>query len=1056
MRTILAYLRQRILRVALPVCLIVMSAAGQSSLAAPSMSPVEDWSAQWIGVIGGNKPNTWICFRKKFDLAEDPKQAVAKIACDSKYWLWVNDELVVFEGQLKRGPTPQDTYFDSVDLSPYLRQGENTVAVLVWYFGCHGFSHNSSGKAALLFDANIDGLPLISDDTWKARVHPAFGTTDPPKDNVRQPEANIRYDARHDLENWQLTDYDDSGWGPPTLFGSPPTGPWNNLYERPIPQWKNSGIVDYEGIEESTAGQQTKHMCKLPYNCHVTPFLKVDAPAGKVIGIRSDIFDLYGKLRLVETHRHEYVTREGVQEFELPCWINGHEIHYLVPDGIEVLSLKYRETGYDTDLLGSFECDDPELNQLWQESLRTLYVTMRDTYMDCPDRERAQWWGDAVNEIGEAFYALDPEKAPLLAKKGIYELVRWQREDGTLYSPVPAGLSTPGIESPMDGSWDKELPQQMLASVGWYGFWNYYWYSGDAETIQAVYPAVKNYLDLWKLGADGLVFHRPGEWDWTDWGSNIDVPVVENAWLYLALKGAVAMAELTGNQGDIPGYRAKMKNVQDHYRAAFWQGNEYRSADYQGETDDRANAMAVVAGLARPEDYPAISQVLAQQNHASPYMEKYVLEALLLMGQPELARQRMKQRYAEMLGDSYTTLWEMFETIELEGFGSLGKGTCNHAWSGGPLTILSQYVAGIAPTKPGFETYQILPQLGELKHVEAVVPTQHGEIRLQVERDGSLPFQLVLESPAGTDAVVGLPQGEVPADALIRINDTIVSRAGIAVEHRLPVERAEGDDRYVRFRVPAGRWQFVVETADKADANTLTEEEQAAGFELLFNGKDLEHWQHAGNWIVVDGAIHRADDGGFLTYGKTTIPDDFELRFQWKVGQGANSGVYYRPSQYEYQILDNKLHSDGKNPRTSAAALYFCMAPTRDVTRSAGQWNDGKIICKGTVIQHWLNGVKVVGFDYADPKWSEHVERLRQLGGELELRGAPLNLQDHGDPVWYRAIKLRELGPTDVLDRSPVIPSDVPASALESERKTLEHVRRMREKAAQESAAKSE
>ena len=118
--------------------------------------------------------------------------------------------------------------------------------------------------------------------------------------------------------------------------------------------------------------------------------------------------------------------------------------------------------------------------------MRTLYVTMRDNYFDCPDRERAQWWGDAVNELGEACYALDT-RSGLLAKKAIFELMGWQREDNTIFSPVPAG------------NYNSELPMQMLASVGYYGFWTYCKYSGDTDTIKAVYPAVSRYMAIWKI-----------------------------------------------------------------------------------------------------------------------------------------------------------------------------------------------------------------------------------------------------------------------------------------------------------------------------------------------------------------------------------------------------------------------------------------------------------------------------------------------------------------------------------------------------------------------------
>lgn len=230
--------------------------------------------------------------------------------------------------------------------------------------------------------------------------------------------------------------------------------------------------------------------------------------------------------------------------------------------------------------------------------------------------------------------------------------------------------------------------------------------------------------------------------------------------------------------------------------------------------------------------------------------------------------------------------------------------------------------------------------------------------------------------------------------------------------------------------------------------NCLTEEEKAAGFELLFHGKSLDGWKQSGNWTVDDGAVFRAKRGGGLTYAEKKIPDDFELRFQWKVAEGSNSGVYYRPGQYEYQILDNKVHRDGGNPRTSAASLYFCMAPSHDATKPAGQWNTGRIVCKGSVIQHWLNGQKVVGFDYTDPRWDDNVEMLRLRGADLADRGANLHLQDHGDPVWYRGIKLRELETDDELDRTPVEPAKIAPEVLEAEKKKLEHILKIRKKRA--------
>jgi len=204
------------------------------------------------------------------------------------------------------------------------------------------------------------------------------------------------------------------------------------------------------------------------------------------------------------------------------------------------------------------------------------------------------------------------------------------------------------------------------------------------------------------------------------------------------------------------------------------------------------------------------------------------------------------------------------------------------------------------------------------------------------------------------------------------------------------------------------------------DANQLTAAEKEKGFQLLFDGEDLDGWKHSGNWKASDGAIERTGGGGDIVYDVKKIPDDFELRFQWKVAPGSNSGVYYRPGQYEYQILDNQRHPNGKVADTTAASLYYAFAPSHDATKEPGQWNTGRIVCQGTVIQHWLNGEKVVDIDYTNPELAQQVKKLRKRGAKLDSRGAKLKLQDHGDPVWYRGIKLRELDGNEELDTSPL------------------------------------
>ena len=136
------------------------------------------WAAEPVWITSAqqnvNKPNTWLAYQKQVTMKKKPAKLVAKIACDSKYWLWINGELVIFEGQLKRGPAPGESYYDEVDLAPFMKRGQNNVSVLVWYFGRSGFSHADSGKAGLIIDATDNQLDTNS--SWVCKVHPAYGT----------------------------------------------------------------------------------------------------------------------------------------------------------------------------------------------------------------------------------------------------------------------------------------------------------------------------------------------------------------------------------------------------------------------------------------------------------------------------------------------------------------------------------------------------------------------------------------------------------------------------------------------------------------------------------------------------------------------------------------------------------------------------------------------------------------------------------------------------------------------------------------------------------------
>jgi len=773
--------------------------AGQGGVSADpfpawlAATPDSSFTANFISQSTDGPANSWLAFRKHVTLASAPTSAIADIAVDSKYWLWINGKLAVFEGGLKRGPNRTDTYYDEIDLKPFLAAGDNTIAVLVWYWGKDGFSHKNSGKGGLLFQANIDGTSVVSDATWRVRAHTGYLAQTDPGPNYRLPEWNVQFDARRDLAGWTLPSFDDSAWATATVKGRPPATPWTHLWKRPIPQWRDLGLKDYvNSAQLPTDGSGGVINATLPYNAQVTPYLKVTASAGAVIRIQTDTNGEGPSVRA------EYTTRDGEQEYESLGWMSGNTVQYTIPSGVQIQALRYRETGFDTDFSGSFSSNDSNLNTLWTKALRTLYIDMRDNYMDCPTRERAQWWGDAVMEIGQTFYALD-RRADLLTRKAISDLTLWQNTDGTLYSPVPAG------------NWSSELPQQMLASIGRAGFWNYYFHTADDAAMSAAYPAVKKYLGLWQRSSDGLVQHRgsdPSWATWADWGNNIDSTVLEAIWYYMALDGATRMADVVGQTSDATTYRARMAEFKTAFLAKFWNGTELRTPGRTGATDERGHGLATVAGLLGSNEWPAVLKILKSVTESGPYMEKYVLEAFFVMNDAKDGLARMRQRYSAEIQSKYSTLWEVWTPGD-PAVGTVGGGTINHAWAGGPLTLLSQYVAGIAPTQPGYAEFQVMPELGDLTQVTTNVASRKGAISVDIKCGP--PFSMQVVVPVATRATVGVPIDAVTtqgsAHLEVTIDGTVVFSAGTS-KPSASVTVAGEESGYVKFVLGPGTHTF--------------------------------------------------------------------------------------------------------------------------------------------------------------------------------------------------------------------------------------------------------
>ncbi|MBO4792530.1 MAG: hypothetical protein J5592_09595, partial [Clostridia bacterium] len=534
------------------------------------------FSAKWIwSPSDDGSLNRWMAFRKDVTLTASDLEGeiTANIAADTKYWLWINGEMAVFEGGLKRGAAllkkdiyPQGSdeqpdldemitevasYYDEVVLTPYLREGVNSIVALVWYYGNEGHSHVGSGQGAFLFESQMGDELIISDSSWKVSRHMGYQPSS--RVNVHAQEFHIIYDARAGFDGFNLPEFDVSGWENAAELGEAGDKPWNELWLRPIPEWKvwdrvSYPVTDTEHVQAISGGYRVL----FETNIHYCAYLKVRAEAGKTIKIKSPNAGNYSVT---------YVTKGGengeavVQEYESPAWINWWYADFSIPSGVEVVELGYRRSGYNSEFAGYFECNDGFYNTLWTKARDTVYVNIRDTFMDCPDSERAPWLGDMVNEMEIAYYSLD-ERVYDAIRKDISVRINWQNEEGVISSTAPATLRY--------NEW-AELPGQSLAGVmSWV---RYYLYSGDRVTLGQAYPALLKYIELFHL--DRTSFTVPFErrngtntmhLSWVDWGNNIDKDLCLNIWAYIGVKTVVDFAEALGD-AETAAYYTNVRDV---------------------------------------------------------------------------------------------------------------------------------------------------------------------------------------------------------------------------------------------------------------------------------------------------------------------------------------------------------------------------------------------------------------------------------------------------------------------------------------------------------------
>ena len=389
--------------------------------------------------------------------------------------------------------------------------------------------------------------------------------------------------------------------------------------------------------------------------------------------------------------------------------------------------MDYEYAPFDAQRSGSFRCSDDEINRIWDVAAYTMDLTTREFFMDGIKRDRWTWSGDAIQSYLMNYYLrFDTE----CVKRTIRQL---RGKD-----PVTAHVNT-------------------IIDYTFYWFksiHDYYEYTGDVAFVRAMWPRMVTLMDYVesRLNKDGMAEGQPDDWIFVDW---VDFPMhkrgtlcFEQVLLMKAMEAMALCAELVG-AAQASGYRVKTETLRNKIKQTFW-SNEQKAffhAVEEGTLNRQItkfpNMFAILYGLAGEEKRRDIMQGVMLNSDVpditTPYMRFYELETLLMDGRHGQVLKEIRDYWGGMLREGATSFWEKYNPGEngaehLAMYGRpYGKSLC-HAWGASPVYLLGKYFLGVRPTKPGYEEFEVRPNLGDLEWIAGDVPMPNGMIHVEMNR----------------------------------------------------------------------------------------------------------------------------------------------------------------------------------------------------------------------------------------------------------------------------------------------------------------------------------
>lgn len=415
-----------------------------------------------------------------------------------------------------------------------------------------------------------------------------------------------------------------------------------------------------------------------------------------------------------------------------------------------------RQLYYPFEKEGDFRCDDERLNEIYKISKKTLDLCMKENYEDCPLREKAQYLGDIKTEAVMNYYAFGDTK---LIKKALIQFAQAQGTDGWMQSIAPGSTGHNIVDY---------LPLYIMTLK------DYYLFTGDRETLRALYPAAAGTLRWLKDQEDdrGFLTNRPDWWIFIDWADldKRDTVTALQCLYYRALLTAAKLSSVCGGISDRDGYLQKAARLRENIRKYLYRPEKGAFIDClitpanpdladekkkeQGRFSIQTNCIAVLTGVAGNEEKQAVRNSLQNfrgQEVITGYFKNYEMLTYRILGMREKFWEGF-QYWTRMAQRCAGTWWEIFD----EKRPGIPNVSLCHGWASAPLNLLAGSVAGIRPLTPGYRDTLLKPDLFTLHEIHVRVPVPGGYVSCDIRREGE-KFWLTGSSPKDTTLHILLP-----------------------------------------------------------------------------------------------------------------------------------------------------------------------------------------------------------------------------------------------------------------------------------------------------------